>query len=133
MRLAGLRCLLFLVLSISLMLLGTPARAQYLCRMMGFVGTSCCCPAAAKSRGTRREPTIRNADCCERIAAVAPATAATPPDSVGSVAPAALAAVLPALAYDVAEAQLTLLLPALARAPPLERPPLFIVHCALLI
>jgi hypothetical protein len=124
---------MFLVLSISLVLLGTPARAQYLCRMMGFVGASCCCPAAAKSRGARRETTIRSADCCERVAAVAPATVASPRDLVGSVAPAALVAALAASVYDVGEAQLTRSLPALARAPPIERPPLFIVHCALLI
>jgi hypothetical protein len=35
--------------------------------------------------------------------------------------------------YDVAEAQRSLLLPASARSPPIARPPLFIVHCALLI
>ena len=46
---------------------------------------------------------------------------------------ASLAATLAGPVSDVAEAQLSFLLPALARAPPFERPPLFIVHCALLI
>jgi hypothetical protein len=132
MRSASARFLMFLAISIMLVLLGAPARAQYLCRMMGFVGTSCCCPAA-KARGTRREATIRTADCCERVAAVAPGTVATPRDVVGSVPAASLAATLAGAVPDVAEAQLSLLLPASARAPPLERPPLFIVHCALLI
>jgi hypothetical protein len=130
MRSASARFLMFLAISVMLVLLGVPARAQYLCRMMGFVGTSCCCPAA-KARGTPREATLRTADCCERVAAVAPATVATPRDVVGSVPAASLAATL--AVSDVAEAQLSFLLPALARAPPFERPPLFIVHCALLI
>jgi hypothetical protein len=47
---------------------------------------------------------------------------------VGSVPAASLAATLAPPVADVGEAQLSFLLPALARAPPLERPPLFIVH-----
>jgi hypothetical protein len=133
MRSAGARFLMFLAISITLVLLGTPARAQYLCRMMGFVGNSCCCPPAAKARDTRPEATIRAADCCERISAVPSATVATPRDWMASVPTAALAAILPVSVCAVAEPQLTLLLPAAARAPPIERPPLFIVHCALLI
>ncbi len=133
MRSAGPRLLIFLAISVMLVLLGAPARAQYLCRMMGFVGTSCCCPAPAKARGARREATLRTPDCCERVAAVAPATVATPRDAADSVPAASLAATLMAPVYDVAEAQLSLPLPASARAPPIERPPLFIVHCALLI
>jgi hypothetical protein len=133
MRSAGLRFPIFLAISVALVLLGAPARAQYLCRMMGFVGTSCCCPAAATARDGRREKTIRASDCCERIAAVASASVASPRDSVGGVPAAALAATLPVSVYDVAEAQLALWLPASARAPPIERPALFIVHCALLI
>jgi hypothetical protein len=133
MRSAGSRILIFLAISVMLMLLGAPVRAQYLCRMMGFVGTSCCCPAAANARGRQRETTVRAADCCERIAAVAPATVATLRDVIGGVPAASLAATLSATVYHVAEAQLALLLPASARAPPLERRPLFIVHCALLI
>lgn len=122
-----------LAISIALLALGAPARAQYLCRMMGFVGTSCCCPAAAKAREARREASIRAPDCCERVAAVAPAPVAAARDSAGSVPAASLAALLPAPVYDVGEAPLALLLPASARAPPREGPPLFIVHCALLI
>jgi hypothetical protein len=133
MRSARLRFLISLAISVALLVLGAPVRAQYLCRMMGFVGTSCCCPTAAKTRDTRRETTIRAADCCERIAAVAPTTVAAPRDCVGSVPAALLAATLPASVYAVSDVQRSLLLPASARAPPNAGPPLFIVHCALLI
>lgn len=130
---SGLRVLMLVALSVSLVLLGTPARAQYLCRMMGVVGTSCCCPATATSREARRETTIRSADCCERLVAATRTTAAPPRDLVPSVGSAVLAATLPVTPYDVVDAQLALVLPPQARAPPALRPPLFIVHCALLI
>jgi hypothetical protein len=133
MRSVGLRFLMFLAVSITLVFLGAPARAQYLCRMMGFVGTSCCCPPAAKARDTRRETTIRSPDCCERIAAVPSTSVATSRDVMDSVPTAELAGILAQSVHPVAGAPLTLRLPAAARAPPLERPPLFIVHCALLI
>jgi hypothetical protein len=132
MRLAA-RYLVFLAVSIALVGLGTPARAQYLCRMMGYVGSTCCCPAAAKASRSERETAVRSTDCCERIAAAAHPTVAPPRDFTGSVPQAALAAILPSSVYEVAEAELSVVLPAVARAPPVEHAPLFIVHCALLI
>jgi hypothetical protein len=133
MRLAAARYLVFLVVSMALVGLGTPARAQYLCRMMGYVGSTCCCPAAAKASRSERETVIRSTGCCERIAAAGYAPAAPPRDVTGSVPQAALAAMLPSSVYEVGEAELSVVLPALARAPPVEGAPLFIVHCALLI
>jgi hypothetical protein len=109
-----------------------PTRSHYFCKMMGRAVAECCCAgrdAAHDSAG----PTLRAPDCCERLVPASQPVWLAQRDAAPSLftAPFALTPALlepPPPAY-----RLLAVTPPGARAPPSLGPPLFIVHCSLLI
>jgi hypothetical protein len=125
--------LLAVLAAIALMLPGGAlARASYFCRMMERVMPSCCC-AHAQEREAQRAPRASAPDCCERMEAPSRSNASPANAAVPLVAPAALLAVLPAYLDVLALLGVESAVTPQARAPPSLGPPLFVVHCSLLI
>lgn len=125
--------LLAVLAAIALMLPGGAlARAAYFCRMMERVMPSCCC-AHEQEREAERAPRASAPDCCERLEAPSRSPAGGANAAVPLVAPAALLAVLPAYLELQAPLGVEGAFTPQARAPPSVGPPLFVVHCSLLI
>ena len=133
MRRVALHLITLLALLAILVSGGAAAGTQYLCHMTGRVVATCCCASEGPPHAARAAQQVRAADCCERIAAAAPASASDSHDVSSSLPGAPLAAILPPYGYAPLAAQITGVGARSARAPPAAGPPLFVVHCALLI
>jgi hypothetical protein len=108
--------------------------AQYYCRWMGEVMTSCCCrghDGEARAQGEQPD-TLRGAACCELVDSSSDAAPGTR-EAPAQVAAAAVVGRLPIELEVVVRGWLVSATPAQARAPPGVGPPLFLSHCSLLI
>lgn len=133
MRAAALHLITLLALLAVLVSGGAAAGTQYLCHMTGRVVATCCCATEGPPRAARASQQARPADCCERIAATASASAAGTHDVSSSLPGAPLLAILPPYGYAPLAAQIVGVGARSARAPPAAGLPLFVAHCALLI
>jgi hypothetical protein len=124
----------FLVVLAALLVLPGSAwgRDHYLCHMTGRVLSTCCCATEDASEDRSGEPSVRSADCCEKLRSGDGAKAINKQASVQKIEPAALTGVVPEPLYLAPHAPVRQSVVRQGRGPPTPKRPLFAVHCAYL-
>lgn len=133
MRQFGVRLRLFLAALIVLLAAAASDRSHYFCKMMGQAVAECCCGSEHRPERSHGA-SVQAPDCCERLAASQQPLATTSHSvALPDVPVAALVATLPAFTPPEPSFRLLPARHSPARAPPVNRPPLFVSHCKLLI
>ena len=107
------------------------ARVLYECRMMGTIGTSCCCKSQ-QAADHDTSTSVERADCCDATILSSDRHPASPSSSeIVDIPSAAVIASLPEHYTNGRAVGSSVCEPNRARGPPIG-PPLYIQHCALL-
>lgn len=131
-----LRILAFLAVLLVVLPSVAAPRAQYLCHMSGRLLHSSCCGQGSNEVSAHGAPSEAqfSSNCCERLAPAEYSVSARTPDSVDRLPlPGWMAITWERPAYGAMLPDIMAVEAPSARAPPALGPPLFIVHCALLI